>query len=73
MLAVDIFHHTPSIHGVQNAQIKKKEKKVICNVITSVLVLYYPVVTQGGCRVDPSGESSQNTQRMHVWLRIKRL
>ena len=34
---VDVFHHAPSIHGIQNAEM---QKKVFCDVITSVLYRY---------------------------------
>ena len=31
---VDVFHHAPPIHGIQNAEM---QKKVFCDVIASVL------------------------------------
>ena len=35
--AVDVFHHAPPIHGIQNAEMQKKKKKNFCDVITFVL------------------------------------
>ena len=40
--AVDVFHHAPPIHGIQNDELqkkkkKKKKKKVFCDGIASVL------------------------------------
>ena len=35
-LAVDVFHHAPPIHGIQNAEM---QKKVFCDVIASVEIL----------------------------------
>ena len=32
--AMDVFHHAPPIHGIQNTEI---QKKVFCDVIASVL------------------------------------
>ena len=34
--AVDVFHHAPPIHGIQNAELQKK-KKFFCDAIASVL------------------------------------
>ena len=35
--AVDVFHHAPPIHGIQNAEMQKKFFFFFCDVIGSVL------------------------------------
>ena len=40
--AVNVFHHAPPIHGIQDAEIQKKKKK-ICDVVASVLYNYEPI------------------------------
>ena len=35
--AVDVFHRAPSMHGIQNAEMKKKKKKLEVFVMSSLL------------------------------------
>ena len=39
--AVNVFHHAPPMHGIQNAKMPKKKKKkiVYCDVITSIALM----------------------------------
>ena len=37
--AVDVFHHAPPIHGIQNAEMQKQI--VFCDVMASVLLSVY--------------------------------
>ena len=40
--AVDVFHHAPPIHDIQNTEIQEK-KKIFCDVIASVLSMSHVV------------------------------